>query len=291
MLEGILIKGYGGFYYVKVGETLWECSLRGKFRKLKQRFLAGDRVRIQALGEQKGVIEQVLPRTSELKRPSVANVEQVLVTFALKNPDPDYLLLDRMLLMARHENLPAVIFFNKADLAEDAAPDGLMQVYRKAGYPVIKCSTRTGLGLDQVRAVLQDKISVFTGPSGAGKSSLLNAVQHGLSLKTGEVSEKIGRGKHTTRHVELLELDFGGLVADTPGFSVLEIPAVSREELDLFFPEIGEYSVDCRFSSCLHHQEPDCAVKAAVAVGRIDPDRYQRYVLFLQEVMENERRY
>lgn len=291
MQEGILIKGYGGFYYVKVGANLWECSLRGRFRKLKQNILAGDRVLINFLDEKKGVIEEVLPRTSEFNRPSVANVEQVLVTFALKNPDPDFALMDRMLLMTRHQNLPAVIFFNKADLVENSQIDDLRQVYQNVGYQVVKCSTKTGLGLEEVRAVLKDKVSVFTGPSGAGKSSLLNAVQHGLRLKTGEVSSKIGRGKHTTRHVELLALDFGGLVADTPGFSVLEIPAISREELDLFFPEIGEYSADCRFNSCLHHREPDCAVKEAVAQGRIDSGRYQRYLLFLHEVIENERRY
>ncbi|MEL7564491.1 MAG: ribosome small subunit-dependent GTPase A [Dehalobacterium sp.] len=291
MQEGILIKGYGGFYYVKAGRDLWECSLRGKFRKQKQNILVGDRVLINILDNKKGVIEQILSRTSELNRPSVANVEQVLVTFALKNPDPDYLLMDRMLLMARHQNLPAVIFFNKADLVEDHDKNDLHEVYQKAGYQVVKCSTKTGLGLEKVRAVLRDKVSVFTGPSGAGKSSLLNAVQQGLRLKTGEVSSKIGRGKHTTRHVELLELDFGGLVADTPGFSVLEIPAVSREELDLFFPEIGEYSAYCRFNSCLHHQEPGCVVKEAVAQGKVNSDRYQRYLLFLQEVIENERRY
>lgn len=291
MQEGILIKGYGGFYYVKVGEKLWECSLRGKFRKQKQNILAGDRVLINILDENKGVIERILPRTSELNRPSVANVEQVLVTFASKNPDPDFSLLDRMLLMAKHENLPAVLIFNKADLVEASWLDGQIKAYQGAGYQVIKCSTKSCLGLEQVRAVLKDRISVFTGPSGAGKSSLLNAVSQGLRLKTGEVSSKIGRGKHTTRHVELLELDFGGWVADTPGFSVLEIPAITREELDLFFPEIEEYSVNCRFNTCLHHQEPDCAVKEAVAEGKINRDRYQRYLFFLQEVIESERRY
>jgi ribosome biogenesis GTPase len=291
MQEGILIKGYGGFYYVKTGEKLWECSLRGKFRKLKQNILAGDRVLVRPLDESKGVIEEILPRVSELNRPSIANVEQVLITFALKNPDPDLFLLDRMLLMAREKELPAVILFNKADLVDTDQADALIRVYQKTGYPVIKCCSKTGLGLDRVQSILKDKISVFTGPSGAGKSSILNGVQQGLSLKTGEVSTKIGRGKHTTRHVELLELDFGGLVADTPGFSVLEIPDVSREELDDFFPEIEEYAVNCRFSSCLHDREPDCAVKEAVAAGLIDSGRYQRYLLFLAEVIENERRY
>ncbi|MGI6686122.1 MAG: ribosome small subunit-dependent GTPase A [Bacillota bacterium] len=289
--EGILIKGYGGFYYVKIKEKIWECSLRGKFRKLGQNILAGDRVLIHALDEKKGVIEKILPRVSELNRPAVANVEQVLVTFALKNPDPDFFLLDRMLLMARQKNLPAVILFNKVDLANASEADAHEDVYKKAGYQVIKCCTKTGLGLDEVRGVLKDRISVFTGPSGAGKSSILNGVQQGLSLKTGEVSQKIGRGKHTTRHVELLELDFGGLVADTPGFSVLEIPSVSREELDSFFPEIEEASLRCRFNSCLHDREPDCAVKEAVTKGIIDAGRHQRYLFFLQEVIENERRY
>ncbi|ATW24691.1 ribosome small subunit-dependent GTPase A [Candidatus Formimonas warabiya] len=291
MEEGILIKGYGGFYYVKVGEKIRECSLRGKFRRLKQNFLPGDRVSISLLDEGKGVIEQVLPRTSELRRPPVANVEQVGVTFALKNPDPDFLLLDRILIMVRHHHLLPLIFFNKVDLVEEGRSDQLVRIYQKAGYPVIKCSTKTGEGIDEIRLLLKDKISVFTGPSGAGKSSLLNAVQQGLSLKTGHVSSKIGRGKHTTRHVELLELDLGGLVADTPGFSVLDMPPMLREDLDSFFPEIRAHAGVCRFHSCLHHQEPDCAVKEAVSAGEIDPGRYQRYLLFLQEVIENERRY
>ena len=214
-----------------------------------------------------------------------------MITFALKNPDPDFLLLDRMLLMARQKDLPAVIFFNKADLAGEETVSDIVNIYEKAGYPVIPCSVKTGLGLDRVRFILKDKISVFTGPSGAGKSSILNAIQQGLSLKTGEVSQKIGRGRHTTRHVELLELDFGGLVADTPGFSVLEMPPVPREELDSFFPEMEEYAFQCRFSSCLHDREPDCAVKEAVKQGLIDPGRHQRYLIFLKEVIENERRY
>jgi ribosome biogenesis GTPase len=291
MQEGILIKGYGGFYYVKIGKKLWECSLRGKFRRLKQSIIIGDRVLVRVLDENKGVIEEILPRTNELNRPAIANVEQVLITFALKDPDPDFLLLDRMLLMARQKDLPAVIFFNKADLAGEETVSDIVNIYEKAGYPVIPCSVKTGLGLDRVRFILKDKISVFTGPSGAGKSSILNAIQQGLSLKTGEVSQKIGRGRHTTRHVELLELDFGGLVADTPGFSVLEMPPVPREELDSFFPEMEEYAFQCRFSSCLHDREPDCAVKEAVKQGLIDPGRHQRYLIFLKEVIENERRY
>ncbi|MCR6544645.1 ribosome small subunit-dependent GTPase A [Dehalobacterium formicoaceticum] len=291
MEEGILIKFYGGFYYVKAGDQLWECSLRGRFRNQKQNILAGDRVLITFRDEKTGVIEKILPRTSELNRPSVANVEQVLIVFALKNPDPDFLLLDRLLLISRQKNLPAAVIFNKADLATNDAATEILQTYQKADYESILCSTKTGLGLADVGAVLKDKISVFTGPSGAGKSSLLNAVSSGLALKTGEVSQKIGRGKHTTRHVELLPLDFGGWVADTPGFSVLETPSISREELDDFFPEIGAYRGGCRFTSCVHHKEPDCAVKDAVAAGTIDPGRYQRYLHFLQEVTEQERRY
>lgn len=171
MQEGILIKGYGGFYYVKIGKKLWECSLRGKFRRLKQSIIIGDRVLVRVLDENKGVIEEILPRTNELNRPAIANVEQVLITFALKNPDPDFLLLDRMLLMARQKDLPAVIFFNKADLAGEETVSDIVNIYEKAGYPVIPCSVKTGLGLDRVRFILKDKISVFIGPSGAGKSN------------------------------------------------------------------------------------------------------------------------
>lgn len=214
-----------------------------------------------------------------------------MLVFALKDPEPDLLLLDRLLLVSREKDLPAAVIFNKIDVVAEATAKKYFQVYQKAGYETILCSAKLGVGLEEVRQILKNKISVFTGPSGAGKSSLLNAINPGLALKTGAVSIKIGRGKHTTRHVELLPLDFGGWVADTPGFSVLETPVIPREEFDSFYPEIAAYGGLCRFTSCLHHREPNCAVKEAVEAGEIDRDRYQRYLHLLQEVIEQERRH
>lgn len=291
MLEGILLKGYSGFYYVKVGEKVWECSLRGRFRKSKQKFLPGDKVSITTLDEKRGVIESVLPKTNELLRPPIANVDQVIVAFAVKKPDPNFIFLDRILIMAHHENIFPVICFNKTDLLEKHEVESMVEPYKKAGYQVIITSTKTGGGIEDLRCALKDRISVFAGPSGAGKSSLLNAIEPGMNLQTGEVSSKIGRGKHTTRRVELLYLNFGGLVADTPGFSVLYLPSILREQLQEYFPEIHEKASECRFNSCLHHTEPDCAVKDAVEDGELSVQRYERYLSLLQEVIENERRY
>jgi len=291
MQEGVLIKGYGGFYYVKTGEQVWECTLRGRFRKLKQDFMPGDRVGIHILDDKRGVIEEVFPRKNRLLRPCVANVEQVVVVFALKNPDPDFLLLDRILIMIRHEGLIPVICFNKADLVPDTEVNSPVRIYQEAGYRVLVTSILLGTGINEVRDLLQGKISVFAGPSGVGKSSLLNSIQPGLNLKVGLVSSKIGRGRHTTRYVELMELENGGFVADTPGFSVLSLPSVLREDFDGFFPEIRKHALLCRFNSCLHVAEPDCSVKNAVESGEIDLGRYQRYLSLLQEVIQNERRF
>ncbi|MDD4753378.1 MAG: ribosome small subunit-dependent GTPase A [Desulfitobacteriaceae bacterium] len=291
MKEGILLKRYGGFYFVKSEGLLWECTLRGKFRKLKQDFFPGDKVLVSVLDDHKGVIEGVLPRINLLRRPPVANVEQVLVVFAFFAPDPDFLLLDRLLIMAQHEKVHPVICFTKADTVDQKIISKTIKGYQNAGYQTVVTSSKTGLGIEKVRYLLKNRISVFAGPSGAGKSSLLNALQPGLSLKTGDVSEKIGRGRHTTRHVELLELEFAGLVADTPGFSNLDLPDITREELQHYFPEIVKRADCCRFTSCLHNQEPDCSVKEALVANEIDYERYQRYLILLQEVMGKERRY
>lgn len=291
MKEGILLKRYGGFYFVKSEGLLWECTLRGKFRNLKQDFFPGDKVLINTFNDHKGVIEGVLPRINLLRRPPVANVEQVLVVFAFFAPDPDFLLLDRLLIMAHHEKVHPVICFTKADTVDQNTISETIKGYQKAGYQTVVTSSKNGLGIKEVRFLLKNRISVFAGPSGAGKSSLLNALQPGLRLKTGDVSEKIGRGRHTTRHVELLELEFAGLVADTPGFSSLDLPDITKEELQNYYPEISKNAGCCRFISCLHNLEPDCSVKEALVANEIDYERYRRYLILLQEVMEKERRY
>lgn len=289
LLEGILLRGRGGFYDVQSNGGVWRCTLRGKYRWLKQEVLAGDRVRFRVISGESGVIEEVLPRQNRLIRPAVANVQQGIVVMSLALPPVNRMLLDRLLVVVEATGVTPVIVFNKADLVEE--PGSVVSLYQSIGYRVLVTSAVTGQGLEDLRAQLRDQLSVFAGPSGAGKSSLLNALYPGLSLKVGPVSEKTGRGRHTTRQVELLPLPSGGFVADTPGFSQLDLPAMRREELGQYFPEIAVRAEACRFSSCLHHREPGCAVKKAVEGGEIDRERYAHYLELLEEVIRAERRY
>ncbi|MBC7348051.1 MAG: ribosome small subunit-dependent GTPase A [Clostridia bacterium] len=289
MLEGILLRGRGGFYDVQSNGDIWRCTLRGKHRWFGREILPGDRVRFQPLPGQQGTIEEVLPRQTRLVRPAVANVRQVIVVMSLALPPVNWLLLDRLLVTAEAAGVAPVIVFNKVDLVTDAGP--LVPLYRDLGYSVMLTSAVTLVGIEQLRHALQHNISVFAGPSGVGKSSLLNAVQPGLRLKTAAVSEKIARGRHTTRHVELLPLPGGALVADTPGFTQLTLPAMKREELAYFFPEMAARASGCRFTNCLHQAEPGCAVRQAVEAGEINRQRYAHYLEFLEEVMQAERRY
>lgn len=296
MIEGILLKGYGGFYYVYAENRVWECSLRGRFRVKEQDFLPGDRVKILTDGEAKGTIEAVLPRRNSLNRPTIANVDQALLVFALTAPEPDLNLLDRLLIQVLAAKIAPLLVFTKLDKFQEEAESGgfagpsIPDVYRQIGYDVFEVSNKSGQGIEEVAACLKDKISVLAGPSGAGKSSLCNALTPGMELKTGDLSVKSKRGRHTTRHVELL-LCAGGFVADTPGFSSLFLPKMKRGELGKYFPEFAASSSQCRFASCLHAKEPDCAVKGALEEGRIYSFRYEHYVTFLQEVREAERRY
>lgn len=290
MLKGIILRGYSSFYYVLADEKEYECSLRGKYRLKKQDFLPGDNVLISLVGNDKGVIEEVLPRKSRLIRPPIANVDQAVIVMAVKNPSPDLQLLDRLLLIAEYEGITPLICFNKVDLDQKIGEE-LGLLYQKIGYKVILTSTKLSLGISELREELKNHISVFAGLSGVGKSSLLNLVQPGLALKTGEVGVKSQRGRHTTRYTSLLPLVGGGLVADSPGFSKLYLPELKREELCHYFPEFAEYAQYCRFSTCLHHKEPDCGVKNALENKLIDRRRYEHYLIFLAEVIAKERSY
>lgn len=293
MEKGIIVKGIGGFYYIKQGDRVFECKARGKFRNKKITPLVGDYVlfKFDEMTKQ-GIIEDILDRRVELIRPPVANVEQAIIVFALKNPDPNLRLLDKILVMSEYNNLELKICINKIDLDDDDYLHKIMEIYKDTGYEIIPCSTKKEVGIDRIKGILKDKISVFAGPSGVGKSSLLNKVQSGLELKTGEISNKIKRGKHTTRHSELLELDFGGWVVDSPGFTSLNIDYIEIEELGYLFPEFRHYVDDCKFTNCLHVNEPNCEVKNALNKGYISKDRYNNYVEFLEQIKEiNNRRY
>lgn len=289
MIRGTVFKTLGGYYFVWTEQGEYRCYLRGRFRRHKKQVLVGDRVSIIPQDENTGVIEVLEPRRTRLFRPPVANVDLAVIVFSLAQPDPNFLLLDRFLLQAEVAGVKPVICFNKIDLVQASEEP---EIYKKVGYPVIVTSVKTGEGINKLSNILKDKVSVFAGPSGVGKSSLLNAVQPGFSLKTGEISAKLKRGKHTTRHVELLRLDNGGLVADTPGFSNLYLPPeLSSNNLASYFPDFQKHAVYCRFSGCLHNKEPDCAVKRAVQEGKIVPTRYEHYIVLLNEVIQQERRY
>jgi len=287
--EGIVLRNYGGFYYVQNGESgIHECRLRGKIR---DRVLTGDRVRVTLLEAGKGVVEEILPRRSELRRPPVANVDMVLIVMSFDKPTPDLALLDRLLVLADYQEITPCIVLNKSDIAPTTRAECIMDYYPRVGYRLVNTSAKKREGIEELARVLTGRVAVLAGPSGAGKSSLLNALLPELSLATREVSRKIGRGRHTTRHVELFYLDSGGWIADTPGFSILDLPPMKRQELARHFIEFEEPARWCRFNDCLHDQERECGVKEAVDRGEIATFRYHHYLSFLVEVKENERCY
>lgn len=290
MINGIITKGIGGFYYVKTKTDIVECRARGIFREENLTPLVGDKVRIRISDEDNtGYIEEIYPRTSQLLRPPVANITQAIIVMSIKKPDINTWLLDRFLIMAEHEKLEIIICINKYDLYPEKALE-LKEIYENLGYKVINTSVVTGLGIDELKAILNDNISVFAGPSGAGKSSLLNSVNKNFKLETGAVSAKTKRGKHTTRHVELLELNESTFVLDSPGFSSLNIDFIDEEaQLKNYFREIYRCGDKCRFMSCLHGNEPDCEVKKQVEEGNISKERYENYLLFLEEIKNNRR--
>lgn len=294
MINGKIIKGIGGFYYVDTEKGLYECRARGIFRKNKITPLVGDRVSISVVDEEnkKGVVEEIEKRDTELVRPPIANVDKALIVFAIKNPSPNLSLLDRFIVLAEKENLEIVIVFTKVDLdADGELLEELKSIYEVSGYKVIPVSNKLKLNIDKIKEELKENTVVFAGPSGVGKSSLLNEVDKNFELKTGEVSDKIKRGKHTTRHAELLKLECGGMVADTPGFSSLTLDDTDESELKEYFIEFDKYD-DCRFGSrCIHENEPSCAVKEAVENGEISKKRYESYIQLLNEIRSGKRRY
>ena len=293
MIEGRIIKGIGGFYYVDTDNGLYECRARGIFRKNKITPLVGDFVKISVVDEEnkKGVVEEIAERETELVRPPIANVNKALIVFAVKNPTPHLSLLDRFIVLAERENLEIVIILTKIDLDDDNTFEKIKNIYEPCGYKVIGVSNLENKNIDKVKEELKDNTVVFAGPSGVGKSSLLNQIDSNFQLKTGDVSDKIKRGKHTTRHAELFELKFGGMVADTPGFSSLTLDDIEGIDLKDYFIEFEDYD-DCKFGSrCIHQNEPNCAVKEAVENGEIPKERYESYIQLLNEIRQGKRRY
>jgi ribosome biogenesis GTPase len=252
--------------------------------------LPGDRVIFNILDDKQAVIEKIIPRKNEFIRPSVVNVDQLLIVAAVKKPNPDFFLIDKLTLLAKNNKLKPVIIFNKIDFVNNL-PD-YIEEYKKIGFEIICTSVKENIGINNLKSKLESKLSVLAGVSGVGKSSLLNTISKNICLKTGEISQKLKRGKHTTKHVELIVLDNGGLVADTPGFSKIDIPNnIKKEDLSLFFPEISSLRNYCKFSSCLHNKEPQCAVKEAVENKTIPEWRYRNYLRLLEEIIKKERSY
>ena len=288
-MTGKIIKGIAGFYYVHVVESgIYECKAKGIFRKDKTKPLVGDRVNIEVLctKDMEGNITEILPRKNALIRPAVANVDQAIVLFAVKNPKPHLNLLDRFLVTMEVCEIPTIICFNKIDLDHGIERERLQEIYEKTMYPVIFTSVKEMKNIDQIEGLVQGKTTVLAGPSGAGKSSLINVLQSGIQMEVGALSEKIARGKHTTRHSELIPLGQGGYLLDTPGFSSLFIENLEKEALKHYFPEFLEAEELCYFSSCNHVNEPQCGVKDAVEEGKISGSRYDNYVTLLNNLDE-----
>lgn len=293
MPEGKIIKALSGFYYVLGDEGIVQCRGRGVFRKNKVTPLVGDYVVYQAENDLEGYILEIKERKNELVRPPISNVDQAILVFSAVEPDFSTTLLDRFLVLIEYNHIKPIICISKLDLPNETLKTKLDQYaedYRNAGYTVILTSSETELGIDELAPYLEGEISVFAGQSGVGKSSLLNVLRPDLELKTDDISSHLGRGKHTTRHVELIEIG-NGLVADTPGFSSLEFTDIEAEELTYCFPEIATESEHCKFRGCLHLSEPKCAVKAAVETGKIPEYRFDHYKDFLQEIKERKPRY
>ena len=292
-MQGKIIKGIAGFYYVNVVESgIFECKAKGAFRKDGIKPLVGDDAVIEVLDEKEmtGNITEILPRKNELIRPAVANIDQALVVFAVTKPKPHYNLLDRFLVMMERKEIPVVLCFNKTDIASHPEIAELKEVYTGCGYPVIFTSAKEEENISELKSLLKGKTTSIAGPSGVGKSSLTNRIQPEAEMETGAVSEKIRRGRHTTRHSELFFVEKETFVMDTPGFSSIFVDNMKPEELKDFFPEFEAYEPECRFLGCVHVGERECGVKEAVKAGKIADSRYENYRLIYEE-LKSKRRY
>lgn len=292
-MKGKIIKGIAGFYYVHDGRSkIYECKAKGVFRNRNIKPLVGDDVEFMVLDEKEGTgnIDAILPRKNKLIRPAVSNVDQAVVVFAVTEPLPNLNLLDRFLVMMERQEIPVIICFNKIDLSGGKEIEELRAIYGPVGYTLHFISTYEAAGLEKLHELIAGKTTVLAGPSGVGKSSITNFLQPEARMETGVVSEKIKRGKHTTRHSELFFVENGTYMMDTPGFSSMYIEDLEPNELKDYFPEFSEYEEECRFLGCIHVGEKVCGVKTAVADGKISRSRYDNYLLLYQE-LKDKRRY
>lgn len=298
--HGVIVKGIAGFYYVDTGDHVYQCKARGIFRKKDMTPLVGDRVTISVLPDGEAVVETIEPRRNAFIRPPVANVECLVLVLAAADPDPSPLVADRFLVMAEEKGAEVLICINKMDLLEGKRSE-LLDIYGDL-YPVFPVCAATGQGMDALRQAISGKIAALSGPSGVGKSTILNAIMGKDLAETGEISQKLGRGKNTTRHAELFALEGGGHIFDTPGFTSFDLEALkqgggkrgeaSMEEQDLahYYPEMAALLGDCRYDNCRHLSEPDCCIREAVEAGKIHPSRYESYCVQMEE-LKNRKKY
>lgn len=292
-MKGRIIKGIAGFYYVFSEETgLVECHAKGIFRKEGKKPLVGDYVEFVYTEEKekRGSIISIYERKNELLRPNVSNADQALVLFAAAKPEPNLNLLDRFLMLMEQNRVETLICFNKRDLVTDEEEKHLREIYGPSGYPLLFLSAKENLGVDALKEYLHNKTTVLAGPSGVGKSTLCNQIYPKAQMETGGISQKIARGKHTTRHSELIYIGKDSYLVDTPGFTSLVLPEVEKEDISSLYREMQQLDKECRFRGCAHINEPGCAVKEALEEGKISAGRYENYKLFYEEA-KNRRRY
>lgn len=291
-MQGKIIKGIAGFYYVYgEDEVLYECKAKGIFRQQKMKPLVGDDVEIDIISEEKktGNVAAILPRKNALIRPAVANVDQALLIFAAASPNPNFNLLDRFLVMMGRQDVPVILCFNKCDLITEEQQQEIASIYEASGCEILFVSAKKELGLKELQEILAGKTTTVAGPSGVGKSSLINLLAPEACMETGEISKKIERGRHTTRHAELIQLKEDGYIMDTPGFSSLYLPEMEKEELQDCYPEFAAFEPYCRFQGCSHISEPDCGVKEALSEGKIHPVRYENYCQLYGELKDRKK--
>lgn len=290
MIQGKIVKGIAGFYYVEAGDTVYECKAKGIFRKQNIKPLVGDNVQIEVLDDREhlGSITAILPRKNTLIRPACANVEQAVLVFAIKQPQPNYGLLSRFLIEMAVAGVETVICFNKTDLADRQEQEALLQNFKDSGCRIIFASVCENNGLDELRAVLAGRTTALAGPSGVGKSSITNLLLDRQVMETGQISQKIQRGKHTTRHAELLKIAENTFIMDTPGFTSL-YNTVEDKDVKFYFHEFEPYEGSCRFNGCVHINEPGCKVKEAVAAGTVSRLRYEAYVEIYRELKDKKK--
>ena len=291
-MQGKIVKGISGFYYVHVVESgIYECKAKGIFRQQKMKPLVGDDVEIDIISEEKktGNVAAILPRKNALIRPAVANVDQALLIFAAASPNPNFNLLDRFLVMMGRQDVPVILCFNKCDLITEEQQQEIASIYEASGCKILFVSAKKELGLKELQEILEGKTTTVAGPSGVGKSSLINLLAPEACMETGEISKKIERGRHTTRHAELIQLKGDGYIMDTPGFSSLYLPEMEKEELQDCYPEFAAFEPYCRFQGCAHISEPDCGVKEALSEGKIHPVRYENYCQLYGELKDRKK--